>query len=65
MIGLSPPWGGVNLAPGSSNFVMGEVSREIALTAVKKPQSPANPRSSPNKLVLGDQTLLRRYSMCY
>jgi len=32
-------------------------NKTIALTAVKKLQSPANQRSSPNSLVLGDQTL--------
>ena len=36
-------------------------NRKIALTAVKKAQSPANLRSSPNSPVLGDQTL-RQYS---
>ena len=36
-------------------------NRKIAVTAVKKPQSPANLRSS---LVLGDQTLGGRYSIC-
>ena len=35
----------------------------INLTAVKKLQSPANLRSSPNSLVLGDQTLPTQYDM--
>ena len=59
--GTSNPCPSNHLLPPPSSQQKG--NRMIDLAVVKKSQSPANLRSSPNSPVLGDQTLPTQYEM--